>query len=89
MGAMSAFMAAIKKLQGARPQGGPEERVFDPKVRAQMQSARKGQIAGGNAGYQGYGAPPGAEDVAYSQGGRLPSRFAALAKKQKTSVPRG
>lgn len=89
MGAMSAFMAAIKKLQGAKPQGGVEERVFDPKIRAQMQAAHKGQIGGGTAGYQGFGPPPGAEDVAYSQGGRLPSRFAALARKQKTSVPRG
>lgn len=88
---MGSFLDAMTKFLGARRKTKPqtEDRIFDPRVRAKMKAAHSGRIAGGKAGYQGFGAPPGAEDVAYAQGGAIPSRFRKMAQKQKTSIPRG
>lgn len=88
MSVFSNFLQAAQDRLKKKKPGAPEQRIFDPAVRGQMKAARTGRIAGGKAGYQGFGAPPGAEDVAYSQGGGIPSRFRRMAKAGKTSVPR-
>ena len=89
MKAISAFLSAIRKIQGVGTPSGPQEdRVFDPKIREEMKLAHSGRLQQKTQGYSGYGVPSEVEDVNYQQGGEIPSRFRRLAKQQKTSIPR-
>lgn len=87
---MSSFFEAAKGLLGKlgkRRESGPENRIFDPAVRAEMKAAHSGALQQKKQGYSGYGAPAEAEDASYQQGGPIPSRFVRRAKKGQTSIP--
>jgi hypothetical protein len=60
-----------------------EVRVFDPKIRKELEDIHAGKVGGKTTGGK-----DAAEDAAYAAGGSAPSRFYRAAKKGKTSVPK-
>lgn len=74
----------LAKIGKAKPKGKRNRRRFDPAVRQEMKDARAGKTMGKG---KAIGRRSLEEDLEYSQGGQIPSRFRKKAKRRQTSIP--